>query len=178
MVAFLDWMDRDNDGTMIDDGARLAAQGAGGVMGLAGAGLGGLGALIGATGGLAGGAIGTVGGGLLSLGLGGEMIPGLQLPATGVAALGAGMIGQGALIGMGSLAVGAGTAGLGGVVGLGGGALGTFGADVAEEVGDFTADALGVRGAQPVADEPIADDFYRNGRTDGLGQQLHDWMAQ
>jgi hypothetical protein len=139
MTGWFDRMDRDNDGSAIDDAFSMGT-------GVVGAGLMGLGGM-----GMAAGA------GLTAIGaMEGASILGIPT--------GAATVGAGALLGLG----GAGVAGLGGLLTTG------AASNVAEEAGDFTADLFGTRGAPPFEQSEDGDPFYLSGRTDGLGQQLHD----
>jgi len=154
-MGWFDRMDTDNDGSAIDDGLKLGT----GVVGAGLMGLGGLGAATGA--GLA-----SLGGAAMGIGaMEGASVLGIPTGAV-TAGVGAGMIGLGTLLGVG----GTGVAGVGGLPST------NAAANVSEEVGDFTADLFGTRGAPPFSQSEDADPFYLSGRTDGLGQQLHQFI--
>ena len=154
-MSLMSFMDRDNDGSSIDDGFTMASG-----LGAAGlASLGGLGAAVGTGIAGVGGAVMTVAGMEAMTGVG-------MLPAIPTALLGGALIAGGGLIGAG----GAGLVGMGGCLG----ALGATG--MAEEIGDFTADLSGMRGPKPFADKDCTDMQYASGNNDAPGQQLHDFL--
>src|SRR5215468_2269038 len=99
-MGYLDFLDRDNDGSMLDDGANMAA-------GVGGAGLAALGAITAG----AGAATATVGGGIMGLaGMAETFTGGVATPLAAPAAiLGACLVGGGALAGvLGGAEIGAG----------------------------------------------------------------------
>jgi hypothetical protein len=154
-MSLMSFMDRDNDGSSIDDGFTFAS-------GLGAAGLGAVGTL----GGAAATGIGGIGTALVGLGAG-ETATGIgALVGVPTATLGLGMMGAGALLGLGSAGA------LGGSALLGGAAT----SGLAEEVGDFTADLTGMRGASPFAGKECTDAQYASGNNDAPGQQLNQFL--
>lgn len=113
-----------------------------------------------------------------------------NLAGNGLAALGGLMVaGGGGLAALGGAEaatlfgapLGLSQAALGTAIGIAGAGVGGLGllmasdaaASTAEEVGDFTSDLLGTRDAPPFPSSDIGDPFYKEGRTDGLGQSLN-----
>ena len=170
--GFYDWLDGDNDGSVLDDTAKAGTQAVGGLMGCAEPVLDLMGSVSTVGGGIVGAGLMAGGGALLSAGMGAEVVPGLQIPGGVAMGLGAGIIGAGMGVAGAGYGLGLAYEGAGNVMGMAGEFVAGTGANVAEEVGDFTADLFGTRGAPP-SSEPVEDPFYRDGRTDGLGQQLN-----